>query len=180
MRKTNNKCVYLHKRLDNNIIFYVGMGTLKRPYKTTGRNIYWKRIVSKVGYYIEIIKENLSWSEACKLECDLINKYRSDNLCNMTDGGDGSKGTSPSKETRLKISEFHKNKSKSNEAKLKMSKAKKGLYLLENNPNSKKVININTNIIFNTLKEASIYENMNYGTFKWAIKNKINFNYKYI
>jgi hypothetical protein len=60
---------------------------------------YWHRIVNKHSYLVEIIKEDLTWEEACELEKTLIKKYgRKDlgegNLINMTDGGDGSPNVS--------------------------------------------------------------------------------------
>jgi len=51
---------------------------------------------------------------------------------------------------------------------------------LSDNNNSKKVINLDTNIVFNSVKEAAIFENKNYSTFKWAVKHKKTFNYKFI
>jgi hypothetical protein len=180
MRKENNKCVYQHIRLDTNKVFYIGMGYIKRAYKNSNRNLHWKRVINKTNYIVRILAENLSWNDACELECFIISQYDFKTLCNMTFGGDGSEGKSPSIETRRKIADFHRNRVVSKESRLKMSIAKEGLFLLDKNPNSKKVLNVDKNLIFNTLKEASIYENMNYGTFKWAIKHKINFNYKYL
>lgn len=180
MRKENNKCVYIHIRLDTGRVFYVGMGTEKRAFEKTKRNIHWKRIVNKTDYEVKIIFENLTWEQACKLEIDTIHKYRSNDLANMTDGGDGSKGCIPSIETRIKIGNFHRNKTVSIESKEKMRIAKKDKYLLSNNPNSKKVINIETNEIFNSLKEAAKSINKNYGSFKWSIRNAKNFNFKYM
>jgi hypothetical protein len=72
MRKTNNKCVYRHRRLDTNEIFYVGMGSNKRATSLNNRNELWKRIVNKTEYVVEIVSENLTWEDACELECLLI------------------------------------------------------------------------------------------------------------
>ena len=85
--------VYLHRRTDNGEIFYVGIGKGDRPYHRSKRNRFWKAIADK-GYTIEIIYENVSWDEACRIERELIKKYgRRDlglgNLTNMTDGGEG-------------------------------------------------------------------------------------------
>ena len=99
--------VYRHRRLDNHKVFYVGIGkTEKRAYNKWDRNTYWKNIVSKHGYNIELLAKNLSWEDACELECFLIEEYgRKDlgtgQLVNMTDGGDGQ--LNPSQETREKM-----------------------------------------------------------------------------
>ena len=44
-----NKVVYVHKRKKDGQIFYVGMGSIKRPYDMIGRNSIWKRYVKKHG-----------------------------------------------------------------------------------------------------------------------------------
>ena len=69
--------VYQHIRLDNNSIFYIGIGSVKRPYDKRMRSKFWNSIVNKVGYKVEIIYENLTWKEACNLEKSLIKKYLS-------------------------------------------------------------------------------------------------------
>lgn len=187
MRKENNKLVYRHRRLDTNEIFYIGMGDLKRAYynNPNKRNKIWVRITNKTNYEVEILQENLDWDTACELEEFLISLYgRIDNktgtLANLTNGGDGSKGCSPSKETRKKISNFHKNKIVSDESKEKMSLAKKDKYFLSDNPNAKKVINIETGEIFNSAKEAALSINKIYGSFTWACKHTKNFNFRYL
>ena len=68
-----NKCVYIHKTLDN-IIFYVGCGSETRPYETQNRRpLWWTK--ANDGYNIEIIKDELTSDEAFKLEKELILKY---------------------------------------------------------------------------------------------------------
>lgn len=89
-----NKVVYLHRRNDNNNIFYVGMGNLKRSKDKYHRNNYWNNLANKYGYYTEIVARNLSVQDAYELESFLIQEIgRKDlglgNLVNMTDGGDG-------------------------------------------------------------------------------------------
>jgi hypothetical protein len=187
MRKTNNKIVYRHIRLDTNKVFYIGMGSLKRAYTkdSSKRNIIWNRIVNKTKYNVEILAQNLSWENACELEEFLISLYgridlKTGTLCNLTNGGDGSKGCTPSKETKNKISNFHKNKIVSKESRNKMKKAKEGKFLLSNNPNSKKIINLKTGEIFNTAKEAALSINKIYGSFTWALRNTKKFNFRYL
>ena len=97
--------VYRHIRLDNNSIFYIGMGkNKKRLYSKYSRNPYWKNIVNKAGFKAEIIKDNLTWEEACKLEIELIREHN--NLCNITIGGDGSKGFKHTQEFKDKIKSY--------------------------------------------------------------------------
>jgi hypothetical protein len=88
-------------------------------------------------------------------------------------------------EVKNKISENKKGKPSwnkglnfSDETKLKMSLAKKGLNTGKDNPKSKGVINLLNGIFYDTLKDAAESINMNYSTFKEKIKNnKIQFNY---
>lgn len=184
MRKQNNKCVYRHRRLDTNEIFYIGMGSEKRANSLKGHNRLWNRIVNKTDYVVEILSKNLTWEDACELESFLILEYgRIDNktgkLCNFTNGGDGSVGIVRSQKTRNLLSEIFKGRKFSDDTILKMKKAKENKYYLNDNPNSKKVINIETGEIFNTLKEAALSINMNYGSFKWSIRKAKTFNFKY-
>lgn len=89
-----NKVVYLHRRNDNNSIFYVGMGNLKRSKDKYHRNNYWNNIVNKFGYYTDVVAKDLSVDDAYELEMFLISELgrkdlKKGNLVNMTDGGDG-------------------------------------------------------------------------------------------
>jgi len=117
--------VYEHIRLDKNQPFYYGIFEDKyRPFEKTRRNNLWDKIVAKTDYKINIIKEGLTWEEACQMERDLIKQYgRIDKgtgiLTNLTDGGDGTVGLIRSEEhsnkiskslTGRKLSEEHKKK----------------------------------------------------------------------
>ena len=101
--------VYKHIRKDTNQIFYIGIGKQsKRAYSTTIRNKYWKSIVDKADYIVEIIKDGISWEEAIQLEIDLIAEYGRKDLgtgilSNMTDGGEGNNNQLCSIETRIKM-----------------------------------------------------------------------------
>ncbi len=115
--------VYIHTRLDTNEIFYVGVGTHARgPYKraneTSNRNKWWRNIVRKVGYSIQIVFDNLTYDQARIEEINLIKKYgRKDlgtgTLVNMTHGGDGSFGRAMSPAAIEKIRKFQLGKPKS-------------------------------------------------------------------
>ena len=100
--------VYVHKRNTDGKIFYVGKGCGKRAWKKSCRNQWWKNIEKKHGRTVEIVARKLSESEAFSMEQQLIASIGRDNLCNMTDGGEG--GVSPTKETREKISKANKGK----------------------------------------------------------------------
>lgn len=122
--------VYSHTRLDNNTIFYIGIGNeYKRAYSKHSRNSYWNNIVFKTDYKVTILFENLTWEEACKKEVELISLYgrkdlKKGLLANLTDGGDGVKGHS--QETIDKITKVHKGRIHSEEEKLKRINSRKG------------------------------------------------------
>lgn len=120
--------VYTHTRLDNNEIFYVGIGvtkSYKRAYETNkSRNIFWKNIANKTKFKVKIVADNLDWSDACELETLLISEFgRKDlglgSLVNLTDGGDGNVGMC--QEQKDKISKSLRGKIQSDETKRKRS-----------------------------------------------------------
>jgi hypothetical protein len=70
-------CVYLHRRKDTNDIFYVGQGTLKRPYVTTRKLKAWNDLVKQAGgFIVEIIEDSLSKEAAIALESIKIEEYK--------------------------------------------------------------------------------------------------------
>jgi hypothetical protein len=97
--------VYLHYKPDGSP-FYVGKGKNKRAYKVHGRNTYWKAIVNKYGYYVEILDYFNTEQEAHNREISLIFTLKSSGfkLCNMTNGGEGTSGRIYTEETKQKIS----------------------------------------------------------------------------
>jgi hypothetical protein len=111
--------LYRHIRVDQNKPFYIGIGSDKdynRAYDKTQRNKYWKHIVNKTSYCIEIVLDNLTWEEAQKKEIEFITLYgRKDlgkgMLCNMTNGGEGNCGRVTTEEVRNKISKSVKENS---------------------------------------------------------------------
>jgi hypothetical protein len=144
-----NKVGYYHKRLDNGEIFYVGVGEPTRPYETKHRNNHWNNTVNKIGYEVVIIKEGLTWEEACEWEISEIRRIgRRDlglgPLVNMTDGGEGTQGVIITEERKKNVSEGTKNAMKNPEVIQKMKDAKidftpwnKGVscFVGEDNPN---------------------------------------------
>jgi hypothetical protein len=125
----NDTVVYIHIRNTDDVVFYVGIGNNKRPKSKRDRNPHWKRTVNKYGYYVKIIKEGLTWEEACIVEMDMISHYgRKDKnqgtLVNQTDGGDGFKGGIP----------WNLGLTPKDEVKQKISNTLKGQLSGENNP----------------------------------------------
>lgn len=99
-------------------------------YARSGKNTYFHKALRKYG------EENFEWSILTETDSELklnvlekfyIMTYRKMGiLYNMTDGGDGQSGRSPSEETRRKFSELYKGKSISEETKNKISNGNKG------------------------------------------------------
>jgi len=176
--------LYRHIRLDKNEPFYIGVGTCDmknntfksryfRAY-TKNRNKHWKNIVSQTDYEIEILLESNDYEFIKQKEIEFIALYGRRDLgtgvlCNKTDGGDGGIGKVITDEIRYNLSQGQKNSKNTLKKgqKLpewwceKISNAVKG----ENNsmygrtgelhPNSKKVINVETKKIYNSITEAS-------------------------
>ena len=146
--------VYEHIRLDNMTCFYIGKGKGKRC-NIPSRNEHHDNICKRYGYKVVKIKENLTESQAFRLEKYMIEYYVSTlgygidiegyddydhelpHLTNCTLGGEGTSGRKCSEEAKQMISEANKGenhpfygKHHSEEAKQMISEANKG----ENNP----------------------------------------------
>ena len=143
--------VYRHIRLDKNVPFYIGKANRNdRPYHKTARNKRWQEIVNTTDYEVEIILEDLTSEEALAKEREFINIYKSESeggtLCNHNGKlseetknkisqknkgrkawNFGIKGIGLSQETRSKMSESAKGKKMSDEARRKMSLAKRNI-----------------------------------------------------
>tara|TARA_R110000764_G_scaffold110173_2_gene196536 strand:- start:784 stop:1278 length:495 start_codon:yes stop_codon:yes gene_type:complete len=81
-----DKVVYTHRRNDTNKVFYIGMGSPKRPYDKK-RSSQWNNIVNKAGYTIEVVANSLNADDALELEAFMIEEYGIETLCNHTTGG---------------------------------------------------------------------------------------------
>jgi hypothetical protein len=127
----NNMIVYRHIRLDKNEPFYIGIGTdEKRAYRKSGRNKYWKNIISKTDYEVQILFYDLTKEEAVDKEKELIMLYgRKDlgfgTLVNMTDGGDGT--FNKNNESKVKISMALSGRERTQEHKDNISKSRIGI-----------------------------------------------------
>jgi hypothetical protein len=124
--------VYEHIRPDTGMVFYVGKGSGKRAYTRSGRNIYWKRIVNKVGgFSVRIVADNLDEELSFLVESERIDQLKILNysLCNMSDGGEGPSGYRFSDAQKLKISLRQRGIPKGpmlEETKRKLSEVKRG------------------------------------------------------
>lgn len=128
MSVENRYYVYIHRKEDTNDVFYVGKGSGERAKQTTSRSRWWTAVKDKHGFTVEIIEKGLSEFDAFNLEIETIKFYRECgyNLVNLTNGGEGSSGYSPSAETRAKLSAAHKGRVFSDDWRGKLSVARKG------------------------------------------------------
>ena len=117
--------VYRHRRLDTFKVFYIGIGkTEKRAYSKKNRNKWWKNIILKTEYSVEIIIEDISWKEAQEVEVLLISEYGIrdlglGNLVNLTNGGEGTQGIIVSDKTKQNMSTSATGRKHSEESKEK-------------------------------------------------------------
>lgn len=126
----NKYCVYRHLKPCGEV-FYIGIGSVKRPYSKKNRNKYWKNVVNKYGYEIEILTHNKSWEECIEVEKILISWYKRKDCCggtlvNMTDGGEGCTGRMWTNEQKDKISKANTGKTHTEEQKQKWSENRSG------------------------------------------------------
>lgn len=128
MAKADNTSfyVYLHRKKSNGQVFYVGKGHGNRAFDKHKRSNWWKSIVAKHGFFAEIIETEYQDWYASEREIELIAYYGRENLCNMTDGGDGASGYVFTDEDRRKISEKRKGYKQTDEAKRKLSEHRSG------------------------------------------------------
>lgn len=122
--------VYLHRREDNNNVFYVGISNNKNrafEKKKSRRNPYWYNFTQKHEFYVDFTHKDVCWEEACVIEKYLIMFYRGyyDFLCNITDGGEGTLGYKVSEDLKLKYKKLYTGKKRTQEDIDKMKKGKK-------------------------------------------------------
>jgi hypothetical protein len=98
--------VYIHKKLTDGSVFYVGRGKGKRKTSKQNRNNHWKNIAAKHGFEVEVIEENLTFESSNDREIYWIQKYKDDGvvLANITTGGGGVCGRTRPDEEKLRIS----------------------------------------------------------------------------
>lgn len=77
--KNNDYYVYVHRRKDNNEIFYVGKGRRNRCMSKHYRNKQWNSVVSESnGFTVEFLFINLSEEDALKKELEYV--YENKNI----------------------------------------------------------------------------------------------------
>lgn len=181
--------VYRHKKATSGEPFYIGIGSKSRPYDENGRNIFWRRTVNKYGYDVDILCKNLSWEDACELECLLISEYGRRNkgtgcLVNLTDGGEGVKGYKHTKEAIQKIINHSTGKKMSEFNKDVLRVVNKGNNYGANKEKGRTIVNKLTGEEFKSIKKASESYNTNYANLRkklsGVIPNNTPFKYKQI
>lgn len=225
----NNWYIYRHLK-PNGEVFYIGIGKTKnfqRAYNKVNRSVFWKRVVAKYDYEVQILTTGLTKEQASEFEIMLVAYHKRIDCCggtlvNMTDGGDGVFGRVCSEETKRKLSLSNKGKKLSEETKLKISLGKKGTQVGEKSPmygkifseitrnkmslakmghklseahskklkesktggnhhSAKLVMNLETGIFYETIKEAAESINIKPTTLRAMLrgenKNKTNFIY---
>ena len=188
--------VYKHTRLDTGKIFYIGIGkNISRAYNKNHRTNWWKKIVKKSTYVVDILFDDIPYQEAIEVEKYLIKYYgRKDlglgELVNMTDGGEGTENPTPHHIEA--IIKSNKNRVCSIETRIKLKENcanfgnRNGMFgsnrILGENPNSKIVLDIETGVFYSSLKEVSILYDVNYRTLvkKLCGQNKNNTNFRYV
>ena len=96
--------VYVHRRVTDGRIFYVGKGYGYRAWNKCRRSKHWKAVVAKHGLLVEVFRNVASEAEAFQLEREMIASLKADGipLANKTDGGEGPSGCRHTDETKEK------------------------------------------------------------------------------
>lgn len=104
----DNYYVYLHRKKDTGVIFYVGKGKVNRYKSFSGRNLHWHNTVKKHGIISNIIKNNVPEHEALELEEFIIETIGLNYLCNKNYFNGGKSGYTHSKTSKEKMSNAKK------------------------------------------------------------------------
>jgi len=157
----------------------------KRAFNGYDRKALWKNIINKTDYEVEIVFESDDYDFIKQKEIEFIALYgRRDkglgNLVNHTDGGEGTVGYIRTEEQRKRHSEFMKGKTMAQSTKDKIGKASKGrkppppteaqlaqvreIWKYSILKTSRKIIDIETGEIFNSIKELCKIKNILYQT----------------
>lgn len=145
-----------------------------------GSSVFYKAI-QKYGwdnFTHEVLESGLSFDEACQKEREYIRRFRSlstENGYNLEDGGSsghrmseesrkklsiyrsGRKMPPPREETRLKLSQSLRGRSFSEEHRKNISLSKTGTQSGGKNPRARKVRCVESDAVFDTVKEAATF-----------------------
>ena len=166
--------VYVHIRLDNNTVFYVGKGKGNRAYDLDRGNFH-NGVCKKYGCRVEIIKDGLTEKQAFRLEKRMIEYYvltlgygipidgyrnfsNNKYLTNFTWGGEGTSGYKLSEESKQKLREINKGKHYSEETKKKQSNSQKERWNSMSNERKEELGNIfskNTKLYWDNVDEEA-------------------------
>lgn len=205
--------VYKHIRKDNNQPFYIGVGGLisfDNYQRANGsnwkglhnRSNFWKNVVDKYGFIVEIVLDNCTKKEAFNKEVELIKLYGRQDintgiLVNHTDGGDGrinssdkikkkcgikNIGRKASEETKQKLSKVQRGKKLSKEHKEKIANAHRGKPKNYRNNTAKYVIDTSSGKIYESGAYLARLIGMKYATLRAMLSgtNPNKTNYKYL
>jgi hypothetical protein len=81
--------VYGHYKADTGELFYIGKGQGDRAWSRKNRNRYWNFVVSKHGFEVIILENDLTEEQALQKEKELIVEIGLDKLTNIAEGGAG-------------------------------------------------------------------------------------------
>lgn len=158
----SNFYVYEHIRKDSNSVFYVGKGSYKRARAKNCRNRYWHHIVNKHGFEVRFVAKDLTEELAFLVEEERIDQLKrlGVNLCNMTNGGEGSSGLVMPQSAKDAMSKRHKGKTitleqrqKASESLKKIKKTPEWLQKIAD-AKSKPVICLDTGVEYKSSLEA--------------------------
>lgn len=174
--------VYVHRKLDDKSIFYVGKGTGRRANSKNSRSKWWHSLVKKHGFYSEIVQYFDNEQDAYLSESILIDQllFKGVKLINLKSGGIGGIGFKHSDESKEKIRCSNLGKTFSIKRKQAIAKAllgnkfsRKRKSKFKSN-NRKIVICLDTNEIFESTHEAALKLSLNYSNIAAVCRGKRN------
>jgi hypothetical protein len=172
----NQFYLYRHIRLDKNEVFYVGIGKkakeynghrteYKRAYTSYKRTKFWKQIVNKTEYRVEIMLESDNLDFIKEREVEFISLYgrkdqKKGTLVNLTDGGELNNAGA---------SKHRKNFTLSPEARSKISRAHMGKRMGAENHKSVAIMVKSTGEIYGSLRQYTMQNDLDYDREKYLL-----------
>jgi hypothetical protein len=159
-------------------VFYIGIGvSKKRAYSKYGRNKHWINTINKYGYEVQILITDIEYELAKEIEVDLISFYgRKDldkgTLVNMTDGGEGATNINAEEKQKKKIRLIDYNKHNKDYSFTQNESYKSNMRNSCLGKNNKKIIDLETKVIFESLRKAAELNNISYTMLSQMLNNK--------